>query len=64
MVRALVQELLLNNAVNVAGAEWWMTTKEYLHFPVHASGAMVVATSSKHHVLDAAARVWKCVRAK
>jgi hypothetical protein len=64
MVRALGQELLLNNAANVAGVDWWTTTKEYLHFRVHANGAMVAATSSKHHVLVVVARVWKCVHAK
>ena len=64
MGRVLVQELLLNNAANVGGAEWWMTTKEYLHFLVRVNVAMVAATSSKHHVLAAVAREWKCVHAK
>jgi hypothetical protein len=61
---ALVQEPPLNNAANVAVAEWLMTIKEYLHFQVHANDAMVGETSSKHHVLGAVARVWKCVRVK
>ena len=64
MVRAHVQELLLNNADNVVGVEWWMTIKEYLHFLVRVNVAMVAATSSKRHVLVAVAREWKCVRAK
>jgi hypothetical protein len=64
MARVLAQEPLLNNVANAADAEWWMTTKECLHFLVHASVAMVEATSSKHHVLDAVAQEWKCVHAK
>jgi hypothetical protein len=60
MARAHVQEPLLNNADNVVGVEWWMTIKEYLHFLVRVNVAMVAATSSKHHVLDAVAREWKC----
>ena len=61
---AHVQEPLLNNAANVVVVEWLTTTKVFLHFQVHANGAMVGETSSRHQVLGAAARVWKCVRAK
>jgi hypothetical protein len=55
-----VQELLLNHAASVVDAEWWMTIKESSLFLVRVNAVMVAATSSKHHVLDAVAREWKC----